>query len=66
MNAMIKIRYILILPLVCLLAACTPSPENVDETDARPDIYPDYVGVTVPCNIAPSISCFAAAARRFT
>lgn len=53
MNAMIKIRYILLLPLVCLLAACTPSPENVGETDARPDIYPDYVGVTVPCNIAP-------------
>lgn len=48
-----RIRYILAALLLSLLAACSPSPENVRETDAFPDIYPDYAGVTVPVNIAP-------------
>lgn len=43
-----------ILPYFILCAAgCTPSPKDVSETDALPPIYPDYVGVTVPENIAP-------------
>ncbi len=36
-----------------MAAACTPSPRNERATDTMPPIYPDYVGVTVPCNIAP-------------
>lgn len=28
-------------------------PQSYSETDSVPDIYPDYVGVTVPANIAP-------------
>lgn len=48
-----RIRYIFAAFLLSLLAACTPSPENVRDTDALPDIYPDYAGVTVPVNIAP-------------
>lgn len=48
-----KIKYILPAVLAGLLAACTPSPENVGESEALPPIYPDYVGVTVPQNIAP-------------
>lgn len=39
--------------LLCILGGCTPTPENVKESTAFPDIYPDYRGVTVPCNIAP-------------
>lgn len=50
-----KIRYfipILFLSLF-LVSACTPSPKDERETGTFPSIYPDYVGVTVPCNIAP-------------
>ncbi len=36
-----------------MLAGCAPAPENASKTDALPDIYPDYAGVTVPENIAP-------------
>ena len=36
-----------------LLSACTPHPENVKHSDALPEIYPDYIGVTIPANIAP-------------
>ncbi len=48
-----KTKYFLMVAWALLLAACTPSPENVSETDTLPDIYPDYIGVTVPENIAP-------------
>lgn len=37
--------------VVCLTSACTTG--NVELTDSLPDIYPDYAGVTIPCNIAP-------------
>lgn len=39
--------------ILSMLAACTPSPENVMESDELPNIYPDYIGVTVPENISP-------------
>lgn len=36
------------------MAACTPGvPENAVATKKYPHIYPDYKGVTIPCNIAP-------------
>ena len=35
------------------ISCCTPSPKDVAESDALPPIYPDYIGVTVPSNIAP-------------
>jgi len=35
------------------LTACTPKPDHVKVVDTLPPIYPDYVGVTIPCNIAP-------------
>lgn len=47
------IKYFPLLVLLSLLTACTPSPENVTEKDVFPNIYPDYIGVTVPENIAP-------------
>lgn len=39
-----------------VLVACSSSPQlpgDFAQVDSIPDIYPDYVGVTVPSNIAP-------------
>ena len=36
-----------------LLAACSDSPKDVVQSVELPQIYPDYVGVTVPLDIAP-------------
>ena len=35
------------------LLGCTGSPENPTKTDQLPEIYPDYIGVTIPADIAP-------------
>lgn len=43
----------LLLLTVILLSACSSSPKDVTMTNQLPDIYPDYVGVTVPVEIAP-------------
>ena len=51
--------------VVCLcLMACHSKPENVSKIDALPEIYPDYVGVTIPVGIAPLN--FAMADESFT
>ena len=44
--------WLLLIAALCLVA-CTSKPHDVSKTDAIPDIYPDYVGVTVPVGIAP-------------
>ena len=36
-----------------LLAACTETVSDAKQEAAQPQIYPDYVGVTIPVNIAP-------------
>ena len=41
------------LVVLVLLAGCTPTPQNVQTSDALPPIYPDYCNVTIPKNIAP-------------
>lgn len=46
-------RFPCFLLALLLLAACTPKARNATETDALPEIYPDYIGVTVPASIAP-------------
>lgn len=38
---------------VGLLSACGLHPENAQSVNQLPDIYPDYVGVIVPMDIAP-------------
>ena len=48
----------LIITAICaiaLLASCTsPSvPDSYNETQRKPQIYPEYTDVTIPCNIAP-------------
>lgn len=50
---MMKYPYLLLLYLIVCVVSCTPSPKDVAETNALPDIYPDYIDVTVPSNIAP-------------
>ena len=35
------------------LSGCSSRPTDVTKTDALPEIYPDYVGVTIPVGIAP-------------
>lgn len=48
----ITIELVLLLGLY-VLSACTSSPHDVEEVASLPDIYPDYIGVTVPEEIAP-------------
>lgn len=53
-----RITYLLILVLSAIgLSGCGGSQPSIPEqyvvADSLPTIYPDYVGVTVPCNIAP-------------
>ena len=33
--------------------ACSSEPDNVIKVDRLPEIYPDYIGVTIPADIAP-------------
>ena len=47
-----KARYLCLLCLVALLASCSKR-EVKESVDALPEIYPDYIGVTVPENICP-------------
>ena len=45
-----------LIPVACAFgfASCSPGlPENYTRTAAEPKLYPDYSGITVPCNIAP-------------
>lgn len=47
---------VLVIGLICmsvLLSACTPSVENPKMVNLQPSIYPDYIGVTIPMDIAP-------------
>ncbi|MCR5644265.1 MAG: hypothetical protein K6G32_13140 [Prevotella sp.] len=38
---------------LCIITACSSRPHDVEEVNALPDIYPDYIGVTIPVEIAP-------------
>jgi len=46
-----KIKFCL-LGLICASAACTTVPDDVTDIEEMPPIYPDYIGVTVPDDIA--------------
>ena len=50
-----KALYTLLTALLLLLTACgAPQlPEHFTQTDMLPKIYPDYVEVTIPVNMAP-------------
>ena len=48
-----SIKY-LVLGVGCwVLVACSSTPTNVTKVNQTPEIYPDYVGVTIPVDIAP-------------
>ena len=38
---------------ILLLSACTETVSDAKQESALPQIYPDYLGVTIPVNIAP-------------
>lgn len=42
-----------------LVAACTETVSDAKQETAQPNIYPDYIGVTIPVNIAPLDFCMA-------
>lgn len=48
-------RYLLtiLFPVALIALSCNSSVEPSKTVDAEPNIFPDYKGVTVPCNIAP-------------
>ncbi|WP_340111735.1 TolB family protein [Maribellus mangrovi] len=39
--------------ILAVLVSCNREPENVEQSDNYPNIYPDYINVTIPMNIAP-------------
>lgn len=45
--------FVYILPLFFLTFSCAEEPENVQTVDVLPEIFPDYVDVTIPAGIAP-------------
>ena len=48
------VRHIMTVVVAALLLSCgSGADEAARAVDALPPIYPDYAGVTVPCNIAP-------------
>ncbi|WP_033147722.1 PD40 domain-containing protein [Prevotella sp. P6B1] len=46
-------RWALMTLLALLVSACSLHPEHVQQVNQQPAIYPDYIGVTVPVDIAP-------------
>ena len=48
-----NVDYIIALVGFWILMACSSSPKDVSKVDDLPEIYPDYVGVTVPVGFAP-------------
>ena len=48
-----KIEYWLMGVGCWLMASCASTPEHVSKVNQLPDIYPDYIGVTIPADIAP-------------
>ena len=46
-------RYLTISFVLLALTACSPGVRNASTVHGLPEIYPDYVGVTIPTGIAP-------------
>ncbi len=39
--------------MICLLAGCTPTPKQIEDTTGPIPMYPDYTDIRIPANIAP-------------
>lgn len=48
-----QITVIIFLSVIALFSSCSRQPQNVKYLDKLPDIYPDYINVSIPPNIAP-------------
>lgn len=48
-----KAFFTILVTAACLLASCGAPVTSPERVEAYPDIYPDYIGVTVPATIAP-------------
>ncbi|MDK2841434.1 MAG: hypothetical protein PWQ17_939 [Anaerophaga sp.] len=46
-------RFFITAGFILLIVACSQKPENAFQTSEYPSIFPDYVNVTIPVNIAP-------------
>ncbi len=46
-------EHILFTVIVLLITSCSSKPKDVRPSDHLPEIYPDYIGVTIPTTIAP-------------
>ena len=46
------INYIILI-FAFVIVSCTPHPKDVQKTGQLPPIYPDYMDITIPQNIAP-------------
>jgi len=44
---------LLLTAMVLWLSGCSSVPSDVQQSERLPDIYPDYIGVTIPASIAP-------------
>ena len=42
-----------IIVLIATIVSCTEHPSNAVKSDSLPAIFPDYIGVTIPAEIAP-------------
>ena len=47
-------RFLCFVTFLLILASCGPRERNATGVQGAPEIWPDYVGVTVPAIIAPS------------
>ena len=48
-----KTVYYLLAMLMCMVVSCTTKPTDAIVANDYPRIYPDYIGVTIPVDIAP-------------
>jgi hypothetical protein len=48
-----KLEMTIVLVALLVLEACQPKAHDAVSAGCRPDIYPDYAGVTIPTGIAP-------------
>lgn len=48
-----KVYRLIWVSVIAVLTSCSSRPTDVSRRDMLPDIFPDYVGVTIPVGIAP-------------
>ena len=46
-------RFTYIILFMLLVASCSRKPTDAQQLSELPKIYPDYIGVTIPADIAP-------------